>query len=297
MGSATSSSALRALRFPADVSLFIADAQVHIWAANTPERPWRAGEEPHRKVPLGADELLAEMDAAGVRRAVLVPPYWDNERNDLVLEAARLHPDRFAAVGRLDTEALGARSLIAKWCRQPGMLGLRCSFNRPHYLVPALTEGRLEWLWEEAERAGIPVMVLMPHAMLHVINSIAERYPGLKLAVDHLALTPDEEVFRDLEDLLVIAKKPNVALKANSLPSYTSDSYPYRRVHPYLRRVYDAFGPRRIFWGTDFSRLPCSYHQAVTMFTEEIPWFTTEDKEWIMGRGLCEWLGWNLPRA
>jgi L-fuconolactonase len=31
------------------------------------------------------------------------------------------------------------------------------------------------------------------------------------------------------------------------------------------------------------------------MFTEEIPWFTAGDKEWIMGRGLCEWLGWPLP--
>lgn len=29
------------------------------------------------------------------------------------------------------------------------------------------------------------------------------------------------------------------------------------------------------------------------MFTEEIPWFTAEDKAWIMGRGVCEWLGWN----
>jgi L-fuconolactonase len=31
------------------------------------------------------------------------------------------------------------------------------------------------------------------------------------------------------------------------------------------------------------------------MFTEEIPWLTNEDKEWIMGRGVCEWLGWEMP--
>jgi hypothetical protein len=52
-----------------------------------------------------------------------------------------------------------------------------------------------------------------------------------------------------------------------------------------------------MFWGTDYSRLPCSYREAITMFTEEIPWFSGEDKEWIMGRGLCEWLGWELPRS
>lgn len=71
--------------------------------------------------------------------------------------------------------------------------------------------------------------------------------------------------------------------------------YPYRALHPYLRRVYDAFGPKRMFWGTDLARLPCTYRQAVTMFTEEIPWLTRVDKEWIMGRALCEWLGWKMP--
>ena len=91
------------------------------------------------------------------------------------------------------------------------------------------------------------------------------------------------------------AKRPNVAVKASTLPSHTSDVYPYRRTHPYLRRVYDAYGPTRVFWATDFTAMPCTYRQAITMFTEEIPWFTPEDKQWIMGRGVCEWLGWTLP--
>lgn len=287
--------------------MFIVDSQVHIWGPNTPERPWREGERVHRKEPLGAEELLREMDAAGVHRAVLVPPSLDANRNDLVLEAAQRHPDRFAVTGRLNIETPGARNLIANWCRQPGMLGLRFSFNRPQW-VPALTEGRVDWLWEEAEKAGVPIMMLVTHAMVHLIDRIAERHPGLKLALCHLSLTndtQDEEAFRDFDKLLALAKRPNVAVKASALPCYTSDTYPYRRLHPYIRRVYDAFGPRRIFWGTDLSRLmfwgvglwrlPCSYREAVTMFTEEIPWLTTQDKEWIMGRGLCEWLGWELP--
>ncbi len=31
------------------------------------------------------------------------------------------------------------------------------------------------------------------------------------------------------------------------------------------------------------------------MFTEELPFLSAADKEWVMGRGLCEWLGWGLP--
>ena len=46
--------------------MFIADAQAHIWAPNSPARPWVPGREPHRKTALGAEELLQLMDAAGV---------------------------------------------------------------------------------------------------------------------------------------------------------------------------------------------------------------------------------------
>jgi hypothetical protein len=47
-----------------------------------------------------------------------------------------------------------------------------------------------------------------------------------------------------------LARLPNVAVKASALPAYSSHDYPYYNLHPYLRRVFDAFGPRRMFWGT-----------------------------------------------
>lgn len=278
--------------------MLIADSQVHVWAANTPERPWQAGYKPHREVPLLPELLLQEMDAAGVHRAVLVPSALEDNRNDLALEGARQHPDRFAVMGRLDLNAPGARSQIATWRRQPGMLGLRCSFKEPQWEA-VLTEGRLDWLWKEAEKAALPAMLMMTHELLPFIDRVAERHPGFKFALCHLALDSgkrDDDAFRDLDRLLALAKRPNVMVKVSALPTYTTDSYPYRRLHPYLRRVYDEFGPKRMFWGTDLSRLTCSYRQAVTMFTEEIPWLTSEDKESIMGRGLCEWLGWELPQ-
>ena len=277
--------------------MLIVDAQVHIWGANTPERPWPARLEAHRDVPIDEDELRREMDAAGVDRVVIVPPSWEGDRNDLALAAAAAHPDRFAVMGRLDSEAADARDRLRTWRAQPGMLGLRFTFHAP-MLLPPLTEGRMDWVWAEAERLDIPIMVLVSHAHTHLIDRVAERHPGLRLVMDHLALTRltyDEDAFRDLDRLLALARRPNVAVKASALPCYTRDAYPYRKLHPYIRRVYDAFGPQRMFWGTDLSRLPCTYHQGVTMFTEEIPWLSAEDKNWIMGRGVCEWLGWTLP--
>jgi predicted TIM-barrel fold metal-dependent hydrolase len=279
--------------------MMVIDSQVHIWAANTPERPWMEGMEKraHMPVPLTADLLWSHMREAGVTHAILVPPSLDGDRNDLCLAAAQAHPDRFAVMGRLDTEAPEARAAIATWRSQQGMLGLRFTFHTP-LLAPLLTEGRMDWVWREAQAAGVPVMVYLHHDLLHFIDRVAERYPRLKIVIDHLALPylkKDEAAFAEFDKLLPLAKRPNVAVKASTLPSHTSDVYPYRRTHPYLRRVYDAYGPQRVFWATDFTAMPCTYRQAIAMFTEEIPWFTAEDKEWIMGRAVCEWLGWALP--
>jgi L-fuconolactonase len=275
--------------------MLIADAQVHIWAASTPKRSWPARHKPHRPEPLGKDELLKEMDAAGVTRAVIVPPSWEGERNDLALAAAQAHPDRFSVMGRLDPEAPEARAAIPGWRKQPGMLGLRFTFHRPG-LRELLTENRVDWLWPVAEKAGLPIMMLLPHELAHLVAGIAGRYPGLRIVMDHLGLHggKDEKAFAEFDKFLALAKHANIAAKASCLPAFTAESYPYRSLHPYIRKVYDAFGPKRMFWGTDLSRLPCTYHRGITLFTEELSWLTPEDKAWIMGRGLCEWLGWKI---
>lgn len=275
----------------------ITDAQVHIWGPDTPERPWRKGprNEAHRPTPFSKDDLLKEMDAAGVARVILVPPSMEGDRNDLVLDAARQHPARFAVMGRLDVESPALRGVLATWRRQPGMLGLRLTFRADSFR-PVLADGRVDWLWAEAEQAGVPIMLMVDYEQVHLIDGIAERHPRLKLILDHLCLSAgqkDDVAFAGLDHMLAVARRANVAVKASALPCYSGDTYPYRRLHPYLRRVYDAFGPKRMFWGTDFTRLPCTYRQAVTMFTEEMPWIKAEDMEWVMGRGLSEWVGWR----
>jgi len=279
--------------------MLIADAQVHVWGPNTPERSWLPGQKIHRDTPFGPEELLREMNAAGVHRCAIVPPRWEGPRHDVVQEAARRFPDRFIAMGRVDTETPGERGVVVDWCRQSGMAGFSCTFNQPNQ-IKALIEERMDWFWEEAEEAGLPIMVLVPHSLISHIERVAQLHPQLKLTMRHLGLSNgeyDEVAFRDLDKLLALAKYPNLSVNATALPACTKDIYPYRSLHPYLRRVYDAFGPKRMHWGSDLSRMTCTYRQTVTMFTEEIPWLTAEDKEWIMGRSICEWLGWSLPEG
>jgi predicted TIM-barrel fold metal-dependent hydrolase len=273
----------------------IVDSQVHTWAADTPERPWSGGGEPHRAVPFTNEDLLREMDAAGVERAVLVPPGWEGSRNDLALAAARAHPDRFAVMGRIAPQRLSkSQGALVGWRQQPGMLGLRLAFTTPK-AADIFASGKLDWLWQEAEAEGVPLMILAWHADFPFIDAIAARHPRLRIVMDHLGLDSgkrDAEAFRDFDRLLALARRPNVAAKASALPCYTNDRYPFPSLHPYIRQAYDAFGPQRLFWGTDLSRSPIPYRQQITLFAEELTWLCAEDKEWIMGRGVCEWLGW-----
>src|SRR5262249_41324432 len=185
---------------------------------------------------------------------------------------------------------------VDSWKGQPGMLGMRFTFNTAEQR-PWLTDGTADWLWSAAERAGIPMMVSVS-GQLAAVDRIAERHPGLKLVIDHMGLrsgTKGEQAFAGVPELCGLARRSNVAVKASALPCYSVEPYPFRDVHAHTRRVYDAFGPRRMFWGTDWTRLPCSWRQAVTFFTEELPWLSADDKEWIMGRGLSDWLRWAPP--
>jgi L-fuconolactonase len=84
---------------------------------------------------------------------------------------------------------------------------------------------------------------------------------------------------------------------SSALPCYVTEAYPFPRLHPHIRRVVETFGPERVFWGTDLTRLPCPYRQAVTSFAEELDFLSDADRDWVMGRGIAEWLNWPLARA
>jgi L-fuconolactonase len=245
--------------------LLIVDSQVHVWTAGTASAHHLSG----RPDPFTAEDLRSEMSAAGVDRAVLVPPTWDPGGNRPSLEAAAQYPGQFAVAGGVPVQG-GDVALLQSWCDQPGMRGIRLTFNTPERRA-WLTDGTAEWLWIEAGRAGIPVMLLVPDA-LPQLAEVAARHPGLRLCVDHFAIPrglKDAAAFAHLPQLLALARLPNVTVKAGGIPAYsTVDAWPFPSLHGYLRQVYDAFGPERIFWATDLSRMTCSYRDCVTMFTD-----------------------------
>jgi predicted TIM-barrel fold metal-dependent hydrolase len=272
----------------------IIDAQIHTWGTGLPSN------QSHWQVThFTPEEAIALMDAGGVDGAVIHPPGWDPNSTEMAFKAVRDSPGRFAIMGSLPLDNPDSRHRIASWRGQLGMLGLRYTFLHD----PArqrLHDGEFEWLFDAAEKAAVPIALLATDS-LNYLGGVAERHPGLRLTIDHLGgrggLTTlkDHAAMTHIPDLVALAKHPNVAVKATGAPGYSAEAYPYPIMQTYLRRIYDAFGPHRMFWGTDISKMPCSWRQCVTMFTEELPWLSDTDKALVMGEALCAWWGWDRP--
>ena len=133
--------------------MLIVDAQVHIWTSGTPVHIHRQTSSYTK------DELLRDMDTAGVSACLLHPPSWDVIANEVSIAAAKQHPDRLAVLGFFDVADPQKRNLIDTWKNQPGMLGLRFAFLKPGE-ENRMTDGTLDWLWPAAEKAGIPIGLL-----------------------------------------------------------------------------------------------------------------------------------------
>jgi len=270
----------------------IIDAQIHLWGSGLPSNM------AHRQVTsFTAAEAIGLMDEAGVDAAVIHPPPWDPGAHELALAAVRDFPGRLSIMGSLPLGDLETEEKIAIWRDQPGVLGLRYLFlGEP--ARARLRDGSLDWLWAEAERAGVPIALLATDS-LREIGDIAERHPGLRITIDHLGGKGGNTTLKDaaamthMPELLALAKYPNVAVKATGAPGYSSEAYPFKSMHVYLQQIFDGFGPHRMFWGTDITKMPCSWRQCITMFTEELPWLSGNDRSLVMGEALCAWWNWD----
>jgi L-fuconolactonase len=273
----------------------ITDAQIHVWRADALDRPWPEGGEQltHRAEALGADEVIDRMDAAGVYRALLVPPSWEGDRNDVALDAADRYPDRFAVMGRIDLAAGPDAAQLQAWRSVPGLLGGRLTFHRPP-VRQWLTDGTADWVWGEAERAGLPLMVYAPY-LTDMISLVAQAHPDLKIVVDHLNLSTEVRT-KDLEPLLrpvfALADYSNVAVKVSALPCYVDEGYPFPSLHRPVRQVIDTFGADRVLWGSDLSRLSCPYHDWVRFFTDQLELWSPDEVDLVLGGAATRWLGW-----
>lgn len=235
-----------------------------------------------------AETLLDEMARCGVDKAVLVHGVTTSD-NGYELECVRKYRGRFGAVVLVDGQDAAAAGKMKKLASN-GAIGVRLwadkLFPGPDPLA----------VWRAASELGLPVSCagrLEAFASAGFRNLVRE-LPDLKIVVEHLGKGAKPEMSEDLfSRVLELASYPNVYIKLPGLgellprPKRTAtDSEVFTQSPPALRMAYEAFGPRRMMWGSDFPRC-CGregYANALRLPMEKTPFFTAEDKEWIFGK-------------
>jgi predicted TIM-barrel fold metal-dependent hydrolase len=279
----------------------IIDAQVHLFEADTPARPWpKDGRDPPvMKLPeFTGEHMIRAMDAIGVDRAVIVPPVWAGDHNETALSIAARYPERFAVMGRIDPWAEGSSQAIETWLSQPGMLGVRISSrwgSHTRLFEEMLEDPEVAWFWDSCERLGIPIMALT-RAGIERAEPMIAAHRKLRFIVDHLGTVSGpalQEAFRHIDTLVSLAQYDNVLVKVSTAPNHSREPFPFADTHPYLRRIYDAYGARRLLWAADLTQLTKNtYDECLRLWSEALPFLTGDDREWILGRTASEVLRW-----
>jgi len=263
--------------------LRIIDPHVHVWKIDA-KYPWPADLKSPPKGDALPETLLELMQANGVEKTVIVHVIYYRWDCRYAAAAIRAHRDKFAGVCRVDPESPRAAADLDRWTAL-GFEGVRLSPSLGPSGDWINDRKQMDLIWGRAAELKVPMCVLCPIERIPEVEQVIARYRDrLDVCIDHMADSPIERP-QELKKLLALARYPRVYVKLSHLWSLSHEAYPYRDTHEQARRLYDAFGPERLMWGTDWPGVEeyCGYAKALALYREEIKFFNDNDRKWILG--------------
>jgi predicted TIM-barrel fold metal-dependent hydrolase len=265
----------------------ILDGHCHAWVRWPYPPP--APDEAHRGT---IDQLLYEMDANGIAQAMVVcAAIGANADNlDYVASARESHRGRFHVVADLD----------CTWStsyHQPGSADrLRALDDRyelvgfTHYLRERndgwLLSDEADALFVAASERGLLASLAVGPAWQADLRLIARRHADVPVLCHHLGdLHAGDDA--GLEEVVASAVVPNIYVKASGF-HYVSErswDHPWPDALVVLRRIFDAYGPSRLCWGSDFpaSKRFCTFRQSLEAVRAHCGFLTADDLSLVLG--------------
>ena len=263
----------------------VVNAAEHAWVVSDPRflpRPELAVcPSSIPKYGYSAEFLLSEMKTYSVDHVVISHVCYYGRDNSYASRCVKTYPGKFAAIGLLvghrlhDPADKENPSRLERLIKDDGLIGLRLSpiYNRD---VVWLNDPVCYPLWKKAEELRATFNIFLAPHQVKQVGDMAARFPGVNIVIDHIAMiditAPDADGFGPL---LELARFPNVYVRTSLHNPSKTKQMPYRDVWPFLRRLYDRYGAKRMLWANFFE---------YTIVKDVIPFFTAQDKEWIMGR-------------
>lgn len=268
------------------------------------------------------EEVLAQMNAIGIAGAV-IDEYWirsfANEPhfalesgvqrpvNPTAQLACLLHPDRFSYILRVARDDPEYASVIRQVRDAPSGRGLRLEPGISPPMRESFGLGGYDHIARAAADNGLPLFVFCPDSP-DAIARLARAFPELRIVVDHCGVYNNSmrQGFAQLPPLdeagqmamfarvLALGEHANVALKWGHVSSmFDTPAWPGEGHWPLLRQALVAFGKERVFWESDYSVNQRGESWADILYgVIGNPALSDEEREWVMGRALRQWIGW-----
>lgn len=165
-----------------------------------------------------AEDLIAQMDAAGVSKGVLVQPVGAyGTDNSYVADAGAAHPDRLATVCVIDMTAADRLEQLRYWTQERGIGGVRL-FSVPTPKVPWLDDPATFEVWEACQEWSVKVSVCLLPEELPRLGQVLTRFSDTPVALDHCGFADftDGPPWNAAQPLWELAEYQNLYLKVTT---------------------------------------------------------------------------------
>ncbi|WP_055545065.1 amidohydrolase family protein [Streptomyces kanamyceticus] len=249
----------------------LVDAHHHVWDLSVRDQEWITGEElaAIRRTFTLAD-LAPEARAAGVTATILVQTVTFAEETPEFLALAADSELVAGVVGWTDLTRPDVAETLAAFRELPGgqhLVGIRHQVQG---------EPDPEWLLRPDVRRGLAAvadaglaydLVVLPH-QLPACARVAADLPELTFVLDHLGKPPIAAGALEpwAAALRTLAARPNTVGKLSGLVTEADHkTWTVDDLRPYAETALDAFGPRRLMFGSDWpvSTLAASYGEVL----------------------------------
>lgn len=206
-----------------------------------------------KTAPASAEDLIAQMDAAGVSKGVLVQPVGAyGTDNSYIADAGAAHPDRLATVCVIDMTAADRLEQLRYWTQERAIGGVRL-FSVPTPKVPWLDDPATFNIWEACQDWGVKVSVCLLPEELPRLGQVLTRFPDTPVALDHCGFADltDGPPWNAAQPLWELAEHKNLYLKVTT---NVLDAAGGNAQH-LLATLATRFGAPRLMWGSDYPQV------------------------------------------
>ncbi|MGL4461856.1 MAG: amidohydrolase family protein [Planctomycetia bacterium] len=263
------------------------DAHSHIWSNDYAHYPLAAGMKPDAKDPdFSAAKILAVAKRSGVDRVVLIQSAEYGTDNDYMVDMIASHPGTFVGVAVIDlTKTVEA---TMKTMLVQGVAGFRIIARKPNPNFAAWLDGPVyQEMFATASTTKQSVCCLIDPEAIPAVSKMCRRYPNAPVVIDHMArIGVGGSVKESDVDLLCgLAKHPLVRVKISAFYALGERKPPYTDLLPMIRRLYGAFGSRRLMWASDCPYQVMenpNYDESMAVVRDHADFLSADDKEWIL---------------